>query len=172
MKNYLPYYLFVVAGCYRSNAFTAPSFTFSPSSYAAISSSSCSVATARSVSTESDYEIDETFDEEHTVSPEYALFLPGQTLRVQIGDVSASRKAWKKRRRNSSPILIPCSILGANREWMVRWNVMTLLHQIGEENANAPGGAVSVTCGKLGRAYKQRLGGDLRVSYSCRCPRN
>eukprot|EP00584_Thalassiosira_punctigera_P026395 CAMPEP_0172579014 /NCGR_PEP_ID=MMETSP1067-20121228/139030_1 /TAXON_ID=265564 ORGANISM="Thalassiosira punctigera, Strain Tpunct2005C2" /NCGR_SAMPLE_ID=MMETSP1067 /ASSEMBLY_ACC=CAM_ASM_000444 /LENGTH=576 /DNA_ID=CAMNT_0013371721 /DNA_START=40 /DNA_END=1770 /DNA_ORIENTATION=+ len=94
-------------------------------------------------------------------SNELALLLPGQTLRIQIGDVSASRKAWKKRRRNASPILIPCSVLGVNREWMVRWNVMTLLHQIGEESG-AAGGAVAATAGKLGRAYRQRLGGDLR----------
>jgi len=92
---------------------------------------------------------------------ELALLLPGQTVRIQIGDVSASRKAWKKRRRNASPILIPCSVLGMNREWMVRWNVMTLLHMIGEESG-AAGGAVGATAGKLGRAYRQRLGADLR----------
>lgn len=92
---------------------------------------------------------------------ELALLLPGQTLRIQIGDVSSSRKAWKKRRRNSSPILIPCSILGLNREWMLRWNVMTLLHQVGEENPEA-GGAVAISTGKLRRAYKKRLGGDLQ----------
>lgn len=92
---------------------------------------------------------------------ELALLLPGQTVRIQIGDVSASRKAWKKRRRNASPILIPCSVLGMNREWMVRWNVVTLLHSIGEESP-AASGAVSVTSGKLGRAYRKRLGGDLR----------
>jgi hypothetical protein len=94
-------------------------------------------------------------------SSELALLLPGQTVRIQIGDVSASRKAWKKRRRNASPILIPCSVLGINREWMVRWNVMTLLHQIGVESSVA-GGAVSATAGKIGREYRQRLGGDLR----------
>ena len=42
---------------------------------------------------------------------EAALLLPGQSVRIQIGDVAASRKAWKKRRRNSSPILIPASVL-------------------------------------------------------------
>mmetsp|Transcript_22479 Transcript_22479/g.54376 ORF Transcript_22479/g.54376 Transcript_22479/m.54376 type:complete len:569 (-) Transcript_22479:89-1795(-) len=91
---------------------------------------------------------------------ELALLLPGQTLRIQIGDISASRKAWKKRRRNASPILIPCSVLGMNREWMVRWNVMTLLHMVGEESS-AAGGAVGATAGKIGRAYRQRLGGHL-----------
>jgi len=42
---------------------------------------------------------------------EAALLLPGQSVRIQIGDVAASRKAWKKRRRNASPILIPASVL-------------------------------------------------------------
>ena len=121
-------------------------------------------------SMENEYDVDTEEEEEeeeeeesstNNTGSEYALLLPGQTLRIQIGDVSASRKAWKKRRRNSSPILIPCSILGMNREWMVRWNVMTLLHQIGEESP-ATGGAVGVSYGKLARAYKQRLRGDLR----------
>ena len=116
-------------------------------------------------SMENEYDVDTEEEEEESstnnTGSEYALLLPGQTLRIQIGDVSASRKAWKKRRRNSSPILIPCSILGMNREWMVRWNVMTLLHQIGEESP-ATGGAVGVSYGKLARAYKQRLRGDLR----------
>lgn len=102
-----------------------------------------------------------TATDEAANADELALLLPGQTLRIQIGDVSSSRKAWKKRRRNSSPILIPCSILGMNREWMVRWNVMTLLHQVGEES-NAADGAVAISSGKLGRAYKKRLGGDLQ----------
>ncbi|KAL9188186.1 hypothetical protein ACHAXT_006564 [Thalassiosira profunda] len=93
---------------------------------------------------------------------ELALLLPGQTVRLRIGDVSASRKAWKKRRRNASPILVPCSVLGMNREWMVRWNVMTLLHAIGEESS-AAGGALGATAGKIGREYRKRLGGDLRA---------
>lgn len=38
---------------------------------------------------------------------------------------------------------------------------MTLLHQIGEESSAADG-KVGATAGKLGRAYRQRLGGDLR----------
>ena len=99
----------------------------------------------------------------NTNSDELALLLPGQTLRIQIGDITASRKAWKKRRRNASPILIPCSILGMNREWMVRYNVMTLLHQIGEENSQVTNGSIiGATVGKIGRAYKQRLHCDLK----------
>jgi hypothetical protein len=53
-----------------------------------------------------------------------------------------------------------------SREWMVRWNVMGLLYMIGEESPNA-GGALAATYSKIGRAYKQRLGGDLRVSAVC-----
>jgi hypothetical protein len=41
---------------------------------------------------------------------------------------------------------------------------MVLLYKIGEESPNA-GGAVGATCGKIQRAYRQRLGGDLNVSY-------
>jgi hypothetical protein len=48
-----------------------------------------------------------------------------------------------------------------NREWMVRWNVMTLLHQVGEESP-AAGGAVAISAGKLGQAYKKRLHGNLQ----------
>lgn len=92
---------------------------------------------------------------------ELALLLPGQTLRIRVGDVSLGRKAWKKRRRNSSPILVPCSVLGMNREWMVRWNVVTLLHAVGEES-DAAGGSVAATSGKIGREYRRRLDGDLR----------
>jgi len=98
---------------------------------------------------------------------EAALLLPGHRLRIRVGDVAQSRKAWKKRRRNASPILIPCSVLGVDRTDMVRRNVITLLNMIGEEMVDmAPAADGSVpplgaTVGKIGRAYKRRLG-DLR----------
>jgi len=97
-----------------------------------------------------------------STNSELALLLPGQTLRIQIGDINQSRKAWKKRRRNTSPILIPCSILGMNREWMVRYNIMTILHQIGEPSSFV-NGQVGATVGKISRAYKKKLHGDLRI---------
>lgn len=98
---------------------------------------------------------------------EAALLLPGHRLRIRIGDVAQSRKAWKKRRRNASPILIPCSVLGVDRTDMVRGNVITLLNMIGEEMVVAPAADESApplgaTVGKIGRAYKRRLYGDLR----------
>lgn len=152
MKSYLCYILFYTV-LSQTSAFTSPLTT----------TNSIDRRTARcdvAMMDISDGAVSSTDEADN--SNELALLLPGQTLRIQIGDVSSSRKAWKKRRRNSSPILIPCSILGMNREWMVRWNVMTLLHQVGEESSAADG-AVAITSGKLGRAYKKRLGGDLQV---------
>jgi hypothetical protein len=72
--------------------------------------------------------VDNIDKDEDDDPPELVLLLPGQHLRVQVGDVSDSRKARKKRRRNASPILAQCSILGVDR-----MNVVTLLHAIGEE---------------------------------------
>eukprot|EP00804_Cyclotella_cryptica_P021914 CCRYP_000866-RA/>CCRYP_000866-RA protein AED:0.01 eAED:0.01 QI:2252/1/1/1/0.33/0.25/4/1891/550 len=155
-KNFVS--LLLILGLPLSDAFSNQSLLRKPSPTASCRANSLGTL-PRFVSTESNIEINN--DQANPDQSEYALLLPGHTVRIQIGDVTASRKAWKKRRRNSSPILIPCSILGMSREWMVRWNVMTLLHMIGEETPSA-GGAVGTTCGKLGRAYRQRLGGDLR----------
>ena len=101
---------------------------------------------------------------------ELAYLLPGQSLRIRIGDTNASRKAWKKRRRNASPILIPASILNVSRQSLVRTNIFALLCSIGEEVIVYPpsssGGEscllLGATVGKLGRAYKRTLQGDLR----------
>jgi hypothetical protein len=40
---------------------------------------------------------------------------------------------------------------------------MGLLYMIGEESVMT-GGALGASCGKIGRAYRSKLGGDLRVS--------
>ena len=55
--------------------------------------------------------IDEDEDDD---LPELVLLLPGQRLRVQVGDILDSRKARKKHRRNASRILAQCSILGVD----------------------------------------------------------
>lgn len=141
----------------RALAFTNPSCPYKPDASRSAAAAALSVAMADN--DVDDITIMSTADDDD--SSELALLLPGQTLRIRIGDVSASRKAWKKRRRNASPLLVPCSVLGVDRRWMVRWNVMTLLHQVGEESG-AAGGAVAATAGRLGRAYRKRLGGDLR----------
>ena len=31
---------------------------------------------------------------------------------IRVGDMSNSRKAWKKRRHNASPLLLPCGVMG------------------------------------------------------------
>ena len=111
-----------------------------------------------------DVSVVETFK---SSSEEAALLLPGHRLRIRVGDVAQSRKAWKKRRRNASPILIPCSVLGVDRTDMVRRNVITILNMIGEEMVDVAPGAdggvppLGATAGKIGRAYKRRLYGDL-----------
>lgn len=160
-RCHLPYILaFTTSQHYAALAFTNPSYCASVVRYRPSNAASAAVLSVATM--DSDIDAGSTSSGDGgDISNELALLLPGQTLRIQIGDVSASRKAWKKRRRNASPILIPCSVLGMSREWMVRWNAMTLLHMIGEESA-AAGGAVGATAGKLGRAYRQRLGGDLR----------
>eukprot|EP00538_Stauroneis_constricta_P006201 CAMPEP_0119560690 /NCGR_PEP_ID=MMETSP1352-20130426/15667_1 /TAXON_ID=265584 /ORGANISM="Stauroneis constricta, Strain CCMP1120" /LENGTH=760 /DNA_ID=CAMNT_0007608739 /DNA_START=72 /DNA_END=2354 /DNA_ORIENTATION=+ len=63
--------------------------------------------------------------------PEYAALPAGTVLQVQVGDVSLARKAWKKRRRSGSPLLVPCSVLNVDRQSMVRWNLIFLLEKFG-----------------------------------------
>ncbi len=58
--------------------------------------------------------VDNIDKDEDDDPPELVLLLLGQRLHVQVGDVSNSRKVWKKLRRNAIPILAPCSILGVD----------------------------------------------------------
>lgn len=94
---------------------------------------------------------------------EHAALLPGHAVRIRIGDVSSSRKAWKKRRRAASPLLIPCSVLGMEREGMVRWNVEACLRRFGEEMSGGAGGGreVGMTSEGLTDSYHRWLGGSL-----------
>eukprot|EP00560_Eucampia_antarctica_P005999 CAMPEP_0197823292 /NCGR_PEP_ID=MMETSP1437-20131217/614_1 /TAXON_ID=49252 ORGANISM="Eucampia antarctica, Strain CCMP1452" /NCGR_SAMPLE_ID=MMETSP1437 /ASSEMBLY_ACC=CAM_ASM_001096 /LENGTH=714 /DNA_ID=CAMNT_0043422371 /DNA_START=120 /DNA_END=2264 /DNA_ORIENTATION=- len=66
------------------------------------------------------------------VLEEYASLQVGQVVNVRIGDLRLGRKAWKKRRRSDSPILVPCSILGMNRYSMIVYNIRTLLYKYGD----------------------------------------
>jgi hypothetical protein len=55
-------------------------------------------------------------DVSDTSLAQYVALAPGQhdsmvTLQVQVGDIGLARKAWKKRRRSDSPLLVPVSIL-------------------------------------------------------------
>ena len=48
-----------------------------------------------------------------------------------MGNVTLARKAWKKRRRSGSPLLVPCSILSVDEKSMVQWNILYLLQKYG-----------------------------------------
>ena len=105
------------------------------------------------------------FDEQNDLAqPECAALLPGQILNIKVGDMSQPRKAWKKRRRSGSPVLVPCSIFGMDRKSMVTGNIMNILHRFGKPIKNDSHNGVSLTVGALVTLYKYRLGGNLLVS--------
>jgi hypothetical protein len=101
-------------------------------------------------------------NENNEPKPECASLLPGQVVTIRIGDTSLARKAWKKRRRSGSPILVPCTIMGMNRDLMVKYNLINLLHRFGRSSqGNSNNNGVVLTVGALVKLYKYRLGGDL-----------
>ena len=110
-------------------------------------------------------------DEQNELSPqpECAALLPGQVLNIRVGDMSQPRKAWKKRRRTGSPVLVPCSICGMDRYWMVTGNIMNILHRFGKPMGKETHNGVALTVGALVKLYKYRLGGNLlvRLTYLC-----
>ena len=97
--------------------------------------------------------------------PESASLLPGQIVTIRIGDTSLARKAWKKRRRSGSPILVPCTITSINRELMIKYNILNLLHRFGQTSDNQKileqRYNLVLSVGALVKLYKYRLGGDL-----------
>jgi hypothetical protein len=98
--------------------------------------------------------------------PEYGALAPGTVVQVQIGDLSLARKAWKKRRRTGSPLLVPCSILTVDRNSMVRWNLIHLLEKFGSAQSDG----IAMTVGELSHQYKIFLKSSLMVRFSCVSP--
>lgn len=104
------------------------------------------------------------------VRSEYAALEPGTEVKIQVGDVSLSRKAWKKRRRSGSPLLVPCSVLDMDRESMVRWNILWLVEKYGtplnelQESLGFSGRGVALSHTQVNKLYKQHLGTSLNVS--------
>jgi len=104
-----------------------------------------------------------------SVRPEYAALSPGTIVKIQVGDVSLSRKAWKKRRRSGSPLLVPCSVLDMDRESMVRWNILYLIQKFGaplkdlknKEDVGFTGKGVALSWQTIAKLYKQHLGSSL-----------
>ena len=122
------------------------------------------------VSPEWQLEVDATTKEAPT-KMEYTALLPGHCLPIQIGSLSLARKAWKKRRRTYSPILVPCSLLSIpHTKHTLRNNVLYLLHKYGrdllsssilEEGGKGGGAGVFLTRNKLTALYRKVLGGDI-----------
>jgi hypothetical protein len=56
---------------------------------------------------------------------------PGSSVCIQIGDMSLARKAWKKRRRNKSPLLVPCSLLTKDLHSSLQDNILYLVKKFG-----------------------------------------
>lgn len=99
--------------------------------------------------------------ESKITSPETASVSPGQVLTIRIGDTSLARKAWKKRRRTGSPILVPCTILSMNRELMTKMNMINLVHRFGKPMVYDSHNGIGLSVGAMVKLYKHRLGGEL-----------
>lgn len=114
---------------------------------------------------------DDATTKEAPTTMEYTALLPGHCLPIQIGSLSLARKAWKKRRRTYSPILVPCSLLSIpHTKHTLRNNVLYLLHKYGrdllsssilEEGGKGGGAGVFLTRNKLTSLYRKVLGGDI-----------
>lgn len=106
---------------------------------------------------------------------EYAALSPGCALKIQVGNVALARKAWKKRRRSGSPLLVPCSVLDVDRKNMVRWNILYLLQKFGTPITELPNDTsigflsddICLSMGELNKVYKSHLGAALAVSIYC-----
>ncbi|CAB9505229.1 expressed unknown protein (Partial), partial [Seminavis robusta] len=88
---------------------------------------------------------------------EYAALMGGQAVQIEVGDLALGRKAWKKRRRSGSPLLVPCSVLNLDRASMLRWNLLYLLYRHG--SAQKDGTVLSTA--ELTRLHKKVLKGRL-----------
>ena len=110
-------------------------------------------------------------DEKVSVSrPEFAVLSPGSHIEIQIGNMDLARKAWKKRRRSGSPMLIPCSILNTDRRSMVVDNLVFLVRKFGtpiseQDMPERPDGYksnhIAITLPELSRWYKSHLRASL-----------
>lgn len=104
------------------------------------------------------------------VKSEYAAISPGSEVRIKVGNVELARKAWKKRRRSGSPILIPCSILDVDETTMVLDNIVYIIQKFGipmSESAMEviPEGYkskdVCLSMSELNLSYRKHLGTSL-----------
>lgn len=90
--------------------------------------------------------------------PQYAALAPGTVVHIKVGDVSLARKAWKKRRRSGSPLLVPCSVLNVDRQSTVRWNLIYLLEKFGK---SAGGHGIRISLADLAQRHRTHLKSSL-----------
>jgi len=95
-----------------------------------------------------------------TIRSEYGALAAGTVVQVQVGDLSLARKAWKKRRRTGSPLLVPCSILNVDQRSMVRWNLIFLLEKFGQAQADG----IRIGATDLSQRYRKFLKSSLQAS--------
>ena len=111
------------------------------------------------------------------VKVQYCALEPGTVIQMEVGDISRARKAWKKRRRSDSPLLIPCSILNVNRRSSIRYNCIYLLKKFGtsmtsatmptstksssNNNSNSNTNGISISLTELSTRYRTHLKSSL-----------
>jgi hypothetical protein len=102
---------------------------------------------------------------------EYAALSPGCAVEIQVGDVNLARKAWKKRRRSGSPLLVPCSILNVDRKSMVRQNILYILQKFGKplskiesQEVGFLSNDICLSMSDISKHYSRHLGVSLAVS--------
>lgn len=112
---------------------------------------------------------------ENKPKTEYAALSPGSAVQIKVGNVTLARKAWKKRRRSGSPLLVPCSVLSMDRKSMVRWNIIYLLQKFGKPLDELEEGTVgflsddiAISMGDINKHYSSHLGTSLAVSTKFR----
>lgn len=104
-------------------------------------------------------------DQHRSSHLEFAALRPGTVVQVQVGDLSLARKAWKKRRRTGSPLLVPCSVLNVDRRSAVRWNLIFLLEKFGRGGKGNKGG-LAISLKDLARSYRTYLKSSLKRQAS------
>jgi hypothetical protein len=89
----------------------------------------------------------------------FSALSPGTVVQIQVPTdaMSKARKAWKKRRRSGSPLLVPCSILSVDRLACLRWNCLYLLNKFGQVPAKNGGTFVELNLEQLSQRHKSHL---------------
>lgn len=97
--------------------------------------------------------------------PEYGALSQGTVVQIQVGDIALARKAWKKRRRTGSPLLVPCSVLNVDRQSMVRWNMIYLLEKFGRGTKDG----IEISASDMAGKYRTFLKSSLQVCFTLCC---